>query len=106
MKPEPDYESSLLAGEQAERDGTQGKPEPRTEFVTWDWKDQPDPEAIARAVENVSGGRTRVVAFDTGGDQFGWAISSDPALTKDEAESRWDALNAEEALADEAEDGD
>jgi hypothetical protein len=51
----------------------------------WDWKQQPDMDAVAAAVMEVSEGTVIMREFDTGGDNYCWVISDHP-VTDYEAE--------------------
>jgi hypothetical protein len=65
----------------------------KPQLVTWDWKEQPDVERVARALAEVSGGAIYVYDVDTQSDQFAWVIASGE-LTPDEVaqayRSGWD----------------
>jgi len=50
----------------------------RVEVVTWDWREQPDMNAIALAVYGMSGGAVFMSPVDTGSDQYAWVISDAP----------------------------
>jgi hypothetical protein len=58
--------------------------------VKWDWKEEPDLEAIAKAVTEVSGGTVHLREVDTGDPFYVWLISdheltdaaADEALTE------------------------
>jgi hypothetical protein len=53
-------------------------------IITWDWKEQPDLDTIARAVHEMSGGLVHMREVDTGSDQYEWIVSDYPV---DDAEA-------------------
>lgn len=56
--------------------------------LTWDWKEQPDVDALASAVREVSGETCHIRAVDTGGDEYAIVVSHDQ-LDRDEVQHAW-----------------
>lgn len=42
--------------------------------LTWDWKEQPDMQALARIVREI-GGNVRIAEVDTGSDEYAVVVS-------------------------------
>lgn len=59
-------------------------------LLTWGCRTQPDLDALAAAVLDVSGGRVHLVQVDTGGDEYAVAVATRP-LDADEALRLWEA---------------
>lgn len=56
-----------------------------TRLFSWDWRDQPNLDAIAAAVTELSAnGRVFMREIDTGDDSYAWVIS-DAELTDEQA---------------------
>jgi hypothetical protein len=51
---------------------------PRTEVVTWDWKEQPDPGQLTAAIGRVSAGTVHACFPGTGSDQYALVLSTLP----------------------------
>ena len=51
--------------------------------LMWDWKDQPDWDAINRAITEVGGTPNLYEVADTGGDWYGLVVSSRELSAKD-----------------------
>jgi hypothetical protein len=65
------------------------------EFMSWDWRGQPNLDELDRIVANMSvslrqGEILRIRAADTGGDEYGVVIT-DEDLTQAQVDERWDA---------------
>jgi hypothetical protein len=52
--------------------------------VSWDWREQPNMEAIARHVSELSSGQVIMRELSTGSDQYAWVLA-DRAVSDDEA---------------------
>lgn len=64
----------------------------RTEVLSWDWREQPDLERLARMVNDLSGGTVHIAEVDTDSDEYA-IVLSDALLTKADVvgayEKRW-----------------
>lgn len=63
---------------------------PQHRFLSWDYREQPDLDALAAALRDLTDGGLHVVAIDTGGQDYAIALSTVP-LTADEARELWEA---------------
>lgn len=67
----------------------------RTEVLSWDWREQPDLDALAGIIRDLSGLRVHLTQVDTGSDEYA-IVLSDQQLSKDEAAQvyagRWEGL--------------
>lgn len=65
----------------------------RTEVLSWDWKEQPDLDRLARIIADLSGGTVRLTQVYTGSDEYAIVLSDVP-LSKVEAaevyDKRWE----------------
>ena len=50
--------------------------DPTPAVLTWDWREQPDPDELARAVRDVSGGTVHIRQVDTGSDQYAIVVAA------------------------------
>lgn len=62
----------------------------RTEVLSWDWREQPDPARLARALTVVSGGTVHLAQVDVGTDDYVIVLSDEP-LTAEQATSAYEA---------------
>ena len=56
-----------------------------TRVIIWDWREQPDMDEIANAVQELSNGRVQIYDVDTRSDQFAIVISDTPLHSDDVA---------------------
>lgn len=59
--------------------------EQRFEVVTWDWREQPDWQAITSALTRLSGGGVHIAWPETGTDQYAVVLSDRPFTAKQAA---------------------
>jgi len=61
--------------------------------LSWDWRGQPNLDALSRILTEVSGGAVYVAEADTGDDQYALAFSDEP-ITGEQAtflyRARWE----------------
>jgi hypothetical protein len=50
----------------------------RAAVITWDWREQPDLDHLARLVHDLSDGRIHLRPAETGTDQYGLIIATRP----------------------------
>jgi hypothetical protein len=60
----------------------------------WDWREQPDLDALTEAVAVVSGGHAHVTRVDTGGDGYVIVLANRP-LDEGAARLLWEAAGDE-----------
>jgi hypothetical protein len=58
--------------------------------LSWDWRAQPDLDALDRAVRAASDGLVGVTQVDTGGDQYAIVVAC-PPMTEGQAGEAWRA---------------
>jgi hypothetical protein len=61
---------------------------PFARMFLWDWKEQPDLEAIAEAVGEASGYQVIMRRYETGQDTYAWIIA-DHVVSPEEAARLW-----------------
>lgn len=64
------------AGKRAALSDTYKPPQPQTHILTWDYRQQPDLDALSRAVAAMSDGTVHVRQVDTGSDEYAIVIST------------------------------
>jgi hypothetical protein len=66
---------------------------PHTEVLSWDWREQPNLDRLARIITDLSGGTVHLAQVDTGSDEYAIVLSDVP-LSKVEAaevyDKRWE----------------
>lgn len=50
--------------------------QPRAAVISWDWRQQPDLDHLARIIHDLSGGKLIVQQADTGSDQYALVLST------------------------------
>lgn len=53
---------------------------------SWDWREQPDMEAVAALVAELTDGRIRMREVDTQSDEYAWMVADHEVSDDDEAE--------------------
>jgi hypothetical protein len=62
------------------------------EIITWDWKEQIDPEHLSEAIKKVYDGKNcpRIYEVDTGQDCYAIVVASSE-MTEEQVQAAWDA---------------
>lgn len=60
-----------------------------TEVLSWDWKGQPDLDALGRAIERLSLGRVLLHKVDTGSDDYAIVLATEE-LSPEQARDVYD----------------
>ncbi len=61
-------------------------------ILSWDWREQPDLDELAKALREVSGGSVHLHQVETGSDQYA-IILSDRALRPNEVDTYWERVD-------------
>lgn len=60
-----------------------------TQILSWDCREQPDINKLARAVNDLSGGKVHIYEINTQSDQYA-IVASDRPLTGNQVAEEWD----------------
>lgn len=60
----------------------------KARILSWDWREQPDLDELARVLLDVSGGVVRLYQVDTGCDEYA-VVVADRELGVTEVEAEW-----------------
>lgn len=66
-------------------------------ILTWDWREQPDLDRLARIVNELSGNRVHITEAETGDDQYAIVIADVPVTDADAADAYQAYLRGEDA---------